>query len=659
MTKLNHKDITTWELPEEAIARLGKGKVSDVAFSPDNEFLAVATSIGLWWYELATMEPVALWETERGLVSAVSFSNDGKSVATGNIDGNVKVWETQSQRSVLEIGKRVLNGRVSQLTFSPDGKHLAASHTFANWVGTVPVWSVETGAPIVEFTVEKPKARPAPGVFRPLCFSPDGACLAYRSSDNAISVTHLETQKHIAHFNIDVQRVDSLVFSPCGQFLAVGVRKKTDGSRTAEVRVWHIPKETLEIVTEYDGYQVKLTYATEGALRVADIYEDKVVISDAFQQDELDTFEHHGDSRAARFSGNGQLFAIASARDFQVWRENAPQVVSIQGHLGHPNVVTFTQDGKTLVGGHSAGSGIVFWNVAEKRAQQTLLMDTALPFNILRGRLAVSPNEEFLAASDLKTIEFWHIASRTRIKTFTESQFVGPLAFSPIGKCFVSTTTDGALHIWDANRWEKQDTLHRHTDSIKALAFHLDGKVLVSASRDGTALVWDVDRRSFVTSLSLVWPSSPNVYKGDEKEIERRLKVARSNSQKGRASEVWSVTFSACGTLLAGSRTNEIRLWDATTYETRMVILPPKESKRPFVLAFTPCSRYLVSGTWWGFTDKVSIRLWDVTTGENVHTFWGHSSDVQDLAFSPDGALLASAGYDGTILLWDVKPYIS
>ena len=56
---------------------------------------------------------------------------------------------------------------------------------------------------------------------------------------------------------------------------------------------------------------------------------------------------------------------------------------------------------------------------------------------------------------------------------------------------------------------------------------------------------------------------------------------------------------------------------------------------------------------------KVPIHLWDVAAGENITTFWRHFSDIQDLAFSPDGTLLASGSYDGTRLLWDLTPYIS
>ena len=89
-----------------------------------------------------------------------------------------------------------------------------------------------------------------------------------------------------------------------------------------------------------------------------------------------------------------------------------------------------------------------------------------------------------------------------------------------------------------------------------------------------------------------------------------------------------------------------------------MVIRLPESSRRPFALAFSPDSDYLAVGSWWCGTDRVPIQLWEVATGENIHTFWGHASDVQDVVFSPDGTLLASGSFDGTVLLWDVKSFI-
>ena len=80
-----------------------------------------------------------------------------------------------------------------------------------------------------------------------------------------------------------------------------------------------------------------------------------------------------------------------------------------------------------------------------------------------------------------------------------------------------------------------------------------------------------------------------------------------------------------------------------------------------FALAFSPCGRFLASGAWWkrGFgMKKCPVLLWDASSGKNIAAFRGHSSDVQCLAFSPDSEILASGGYDGAIMLWDIKPYI-
>ena len=91
---------TTWALPEGAIARLGKGIVLSgggpkLALPPGGGYFAVQTRIGLWWYEMSSKSPIALWETERGLIGS-DFSPDGEWIAIANWDGILKVMDVQS-----------------------------------------------------------------------------------------------------------------------------------------------------------------------------------------------------------------------------------------------------------------------------------------------------------------------------------------------------------------------------------------------------------------------------------------------------------------------------------------------------------------------------------------------------------------------------------
>lgn len=86
------QDYTQWELPAGAIARLGKGGVGDIKYSPDGRLLAVASRIGIWLYDTTTYQEVALFTGNTFGITNTAFSPDGRILASGNDDGTVLLW---------------------------------------------------------------------------------------------------------------------------------------------------------------------------------------------------------------------------------------------------------------------------------------------------------------------------------------------------------------------------------------------------------------------------------------------------------------------------------------------------------------------------------------------------------------------------------------
>lgn len=653
-------DITTWELPEGAVARLGQGNMmydftpQPIAPSPDGRYIAVGNTIGVWWYDLSTMTPVTLWDIGRGWINAVAFSPNGKWLATGDGEGIVKVWDVRSGDCISQMQRDESKKKeqfmfntnlVSHLAFSPDSQYLTSSSEL-DYI--LYVWHTETGDRIAKFHVET-NFRWFGGSPRPIAFSADGSLLACTMPDynllacadtndrirvpeysfNYITVWDLKTGEQVACLTEPGDFAENLCFSPCGQFLVSGGKK-------GGVRVWTLAN--WELTREYHNYGTypkKVFYSPENVLYAAEASDDTLTVWDVESGEKSNTYleAHHG------FQGNHLPkecpFVSVTESEFKVWKVgNSNPCTFGYSYIGVPYSLAFSQDGKTLAASCS-GNTLMFWDTVNL-SQSPSCFDKArgnFTFSTVpMGKLYATAPEQ--GTTKGRIISVWEIGNdKIPIASFSFPEQENKIAlyssvFAPTNNLIACGDNEGTLYVWDVAREKMLHKLKAHSSWIHIIAFSPTEKQLVSIRRAGpVSRMWDVESGEAIEAF-------PN--------------------------KVTHIAFSPCSFIVACCGEKEILLWDIEHREMIKTIPQPKDSwKQLYALAFSPCGRYIASGTWWNvWMDKMVIRLWEVESGENIVTFWGHSSDIQDLAFSPDGTILASGSYDRTILLWDMKPWL-
>ena len=127
---------------------------------------------------IRTHQEITEFQADSDLITAVRFSPDNNTLASGGLNGGIKLWNIKNWEL---IGTLPTNGTVTDINYSPDGSILANSDFEA-----VNLWKIENGEKITTLTGHK-------GWVNSAVFSPDGQSLSSGGSDGTIRFWNVES----------------------------------------------------------------------------------------------------------------------------------------------------------------------------------------------------------------------------------------------------------------------------------------------------------------------------------------------------------------------------------------------------------------------------------------------------------------------------------
>ncbi|KKD38763.1 hypothetical protein [Limnoraphis robusta] len=553
------------------------------------------------WAVLNLLQERNRFEGNSGAVISANFSPDAQIIASAGDDKKIKLWKPTGELIKTIEGH---NSRVWYVTFSPDSQIIAS----ASEDKTIKLWKL------------------------------DGTLI----------------RTIPAHEDA----VQWLSFSPDGQQIASASRDKT-------VKIWNLNGNLITTLKSHNSPVSSVLFSSDGE-RIVSADRDGRLIFWNRQGELIKTVKAHSETIwSIAFSPDTQTVASASSdQTVKLWSREGLLIKTLDEHKHAVFSVSYSPDGQSIASADTNGN-IIFWSQAG--IQKTILRGHRNAVN----QVSFTPDSQMLiSASKDSTVRLWNLNSIPQV--FQPSEAVYNMIFSPDGQLLASVSDQKQVILWKVHRSAKQQlpyalskqlSFKDHSDVVNNISFSPDGKLIASASQDKTVKLWNLEGKVIknLPHNAPVWTVkfSPDgqliATASEDQTVQLWTRDGKLlHSLKGHQDSINDLSFSPDSQLLASaSDDNTIIFWNR---EGQLIEKLRGDGSKFSSVSFSPPSEdseLIVAATAQG-----SLEFWkrQDQTWEKIDTrtaIGGHTGGISEVSFSPNGEIITSASFDGTVKLWD------